>query len=653
MLHKDSEQKKDRQADIANTIYAEDCTPIVFHYFTGGKTLLTSFGHVALQFGRYYLSHGQGEASSHAAPKSLLLFTSDQIKEDHEKYGGAHIRFELRPPKNVDLVALIKKWFATFNPQNYSLTSCNCCHAIAWLLIHLGYIDKMISAQLGILRPADVGKALFSSAHKELSAREKSIKDAKACDTTEALIKRLQYDIDVMTLDIEEKRMNSTPVAKLAPFLTAMQLERTLCFGVGTEHYSHPKEYKIVQAQKKPLPEDKAVAELRQRNFFLAQCIAHHQEISIYNALLHLHRAAPYYNLLKILIEQIHHNVITAKNIAALMEKYQALLLLFKNLEKLYSIETSMIQYQQLAQDMRNLFNPGKKSHLDYDKQEKVANIESITAILQAVVIDLDIDAATKATQALIARYDLKMRDLKAATAVDQKAEIQLQIYPRINIIHNHAIMDLLRFLIDDFYFWESNAINSEFFIAYYQREKMFFQGLTSAHEVITETLATISQLVTMQPDTVAKKLRCVELFVNHAIKYGDTKVEDVKKIAASDEELNTIFSDIHSLPSNFFSNYLKSATTQLMKFASEKLITPQHAILKLKAIATETAKTLYKELSPIATNVEKIVARLGRVNQPSKKPVGSVLFIKAPIAAAATEKIDDGQDEKALAFEM
>jgi hypothetical protein len=186
-------------------IINEECQPVVVHYFTG--KMPKPFGHIAIQFGKYYVSYNSGDSIKNEVEyDSVNLF----IQLNKLTYGGSHVAIPLpMTPSIIDLADIITKWQKDWAPANYSFLSKNCAHSVLWCGHLIGFVGKESLTKFG-LRPHNVAKEFLALAKKQNTYERELILNDQKSNPHERFNKLIQNDIDKSQLQISDNTINST-----------------------------------------------------------------------------------------------------------------------------------------------------------------------------------------------------------------------------------------------------------------------------------------------------------------------------------------------------------------------------------------------------------------------------------------------------------
>ncbi len=191
--------------------------PVKLHYFSG--TLLTPFGHVAIQLGDCYISYEAGAV--------VDIFKADKTLRRHSAFYGDHHEITLSHPINNPL-GLLREWKKDKNwdPQNYNLIKHNCAHAVIYIAIKLGLLDKSFEnhqTQPG-LRPYAVTKILIEQTQKQLISKREDILLEPSTSIKTKISEQIDNKVAALQIDISLQEIALIPSSTEANRLKIIKL---------------------------------------------------------------------------------------------------------------------------------------------------------------------------------------------------------------------------------------------------------------------------------------------------------------------------------------------------------------------------------------------------------------------------------------------
>jgi hypothetical protein len=219
----------------------DEYLPIIVHYYPGiiSRTNPNPFGHIAIQFGRYYLSYTtrSSDAEKIDSPDILLLKNDEAIENEMFIYGSEHIRIPLKLLEtDIDLKNVINQWQKEWLPSQYDALKKNCAHSVIYCTMMSTTITIPLhydmSEKVG-LRPHEVAERLCDMNLKKCGDEYESLLKDEKINPLLKIEKLITNNINQLFIQIAKEKASHIPTnieVYQNKILSLLQLRKNIPF---------------------------------------------------------------------------------------------------------------------------------------------------------------------------------------------------------------------------------------------------------------------------------------------------------------------------------------------------------------------------------------------------------------------------------------
>ncbi len=218
----------------------DEYLPIIVHYYPGiiSRTNPNPFGHIAIQFGRYYLSYAaSSDAEKTDSPDILLLKNDEAIENEIFIYGSEHITIPLKiSSTDINLENVINQWQKEWLPSEYNLLKKNCAHSVIYCTMKSATIDIPLhygmSEKAG-LRPHEVAKRLCDMNLKKNRDEHDLLLEDKKINPLLKIERLITNNINQLLIEIAKEKASHIPISiekYQNKILSLLQLKKNISY---------------------------------------------------------------------------------------------------------------------------------------------------------------------------------------------------------------------------------------------------------------------------------------------------------------------------------------------------------------------------------------------------------------------------------------